>query len=145
MPTRRTILASVAVAGLGALVLSGKSDDLLRAAGIDPVPEVRATDQEFVSNAIAENQMLLAVATTLNATFAHKILVQQIIDLGGNAQENANENPPETLAAFQTELLATSKRRRKDALDATSMQLAQTLASLGAGLAQLGNLERQEL
>ena len=145
MPTRRTILASVAVAGLGALVLSGKSDDLLRAAGIDPVPEVRATDQEFVSNAIAENQMLLAVATTLNATFAHKILVQQIIDLGGNAQENANENPPETLAAFQTELLATSKRRRKDALDATSMQLAQTLAYLGAGLAQLGNLEREEL
>lgn len=145
MPTRRTIFTSAAVLGLGALIFSGKTDDLIRAAGIDPVPEVRAADQEFVTNAISDNQKLLSAATALNTEVAHKILVQQIIDLGGSAREIPIDDPPKTLAQFQSRLRETSERRRNDAYEATSTQLAQTLASCAAGLAQVGHLDHEEL
>ena len=145
MPTRRTIFVAAAAVGVGGLIFSGKTDDIVRGFGVDPVPEVRERDQELVAQAIAENQTLLTATLVLNAEVARQILVQQIIDLGGAARETSDSPTTITRNELKKTIQATALRRQKDSVEAASPQLAQTLGSLAAGLAQPGRLKSEAL
>ena len=137
MPTRRTIFAAVLAVGVGGLFLSGKADDALRTVGLSPAPEARESDQQLVIAAIADNRELLAVGTSLGAHIAAGILHQQIEALGGSIEPVAADPAVSSLAQFKAMLKARSQQRQQDAVSAASSDLAQTLASLAAGLAQL--------
>lgn len=145
MPTRRTIFAAVFAVGIGGLFLSGKADDALRAVGLSPAPETREGDQRLVTAALADNRELLAVGTSLEAHIATGILQQQIEALGGSVKPVAAEPAVSSLAQFKAKLKATSQQRQLDAVSAASSDLAQTLASLAAGLAQLAASPKKAL
>ena len=141
MPTRRTIFAGAAALSLGGLLLFGKADNALRALGVSPAPEVRDSDVRLVSNALADNNELLGLATALGATAAAALLSEQIVELGGKpakASGKAAGTSPDKLATL---IAATAAKRQADAARATSGELAQVLASMSAGLSQLATVE----
>lgn len=137
MPTRRTIFAAVFAVGVGGLFLSGKADNALRAVGLSPATEVRESDQQLVNAVIAKNRELLAVGTSLEAHITAGILRQQIEALGGSVKPVAADPAVSSLTQFKAMLKEASQQRQQDAVSAASSELAQTLASLAAGLAQL--------
>ncbi len=137
MPTRRTIFLGLAAVGVGGLVLSGKSDNVLRAIGVSPVPEVRDSDIALVKTAIAESNDLLAAAIQVKANFAASVLSTQIAELGGTATRKTEHPTITAKGILKVACEQAAIQRRDDAVAAVAPQLAQTLASLAAGLAQL--------
>jgi hypothetical protein len=120
-------------AAVGGAVATDTLDDALRAAGVRPKPEPDPGDLRLTARARADAVVLVDIATAAEDVPADVL----------TALREQRDSLPSTLAdasAVGGELaqacLAVSRARADEALTAVSVDLAQVLASLSAGLAQ---------
>lgn len=132
MTTRRAVLVGVPLVALTAVVFTGRADDVARWLRVRPVPEVRASDRALLDRAVASVRALLDSARDHQDEAAAAILLAQLAGLGASDDGSAGSGTD-----WPTSIAEAAEERAEDATTASAPQLAQVLASLAAGLAQL--------
>jgi len=154
--SRRAVLggAVAAVGGIGVASLAaqraGVLDDALRAVGARPHAEPNPQDVQLLADAAAGQRSLLARFDALDRAHhvaelapLRSVLATQLAAVADDTRSPV-EVPPVAddqdvaVAAFATDVQSTAKARHDGALASGSLAVTQVLASMAAGLDQVG-------
>lgn len=143
MRSRRAVLTASAIAVVGAVIATGRGDDVLRVLGVKPVPEVRDSDRELIAAARTESEGLLADALARRDDRSASVLTTQLAALSSTDVAVPPSDAPTSNDRWVENLAAVAKARRKAVPKAISAELATVLASQAAGLEQLMVFEKR--
>lgn len=135
--SRRTLLGSgtvlvVGAAVVGTAVATDTLDDALRAVGVEPLPEPDPDDLRLTARALADAIALVELAQASKAPAEVLAALTEQRDSLPRGRPEAPTVGDDLAAACAT----AADARALDALAATSVDLAQVLASMAAGLDQ---------
>lgn len=135
--SRRSFLVgasgTVLLAGsVAALVATDRLDEALQAVGVEPRPQPDPGDLRLTARARADAEALLVLASTAAAPAD----VMTALEAHRDAVPATLPDASAVSGDLADACLAVADARANDALTAVSVELAQVLASMAAGLAQ---------
>jgi hypothetical protein len=154
--SRRAVLgsAAAAVGGIGVAGFAaqrfGVLDDALRAVGARPHAEPNPEDVQLLADAAAGQRSLLARFDALDRTHhvtdiapLRAVLAAQLAAVADETRtpvevRQVAEDKDAAIAAFADDIESTAKSRHDGALTSGALSVTQVLASMAAGLGQVG-------